>query len=229
MNTEENEKDSNLVIISDIPGEELPTYTEEYLTEYHNQSKSLKLALLAIFTALGPVLSISFIWFPYFELMTLTIFLGGIILGPIYSIILAILSTTLFEVLVSVILGFGLPIYPFKILAFIIIALTGSLFRRILEKEITVSWTIVIASTGGILTFIYDVLVTIGLVIFMEMQIETYLGLFISGIAVTAIRVASNTILFAFIPVIYQRALQPLLQGTFGKKKKVIQNKTDIS
>ncbi|MFW9921711.1 MAG: hypothetical protein ACFFDW_00285 [Candidatus Thorarchaeota archaeon] len=229
MNDETSESDNISILTSETSDEELTTRSEQHLTDYYSKSKSLKLALLAIFTALGPVLSISFIWFPYFELMTLTIFIGGIILGPLYSIFLAILSTTLFELIVSVILGFGLPIYPFKVLAFIIIALTGSLFGKVLEKKITVSWTIVIASLGGILTFLYDILVTVGLVIFMEIQIDAYLGLFISGIAITAIRVATNTVLFAFVPVIFQRAIKPLLQGTFGKRRKAIQNETEIS
>jgi len=39
----------------------------EKLTIVPPKNHTLKIALLAILTALGPALSISFIWFPYFE------------------------------------------------------------------------------------------------------------------------------------------------------------------
>ncbi|MHA1440362.1 MAG: hypothetical protein ACTSPK_00680 [Candidatus Heimdallarchaeota archaeon] len=99
----------------------------EKLTIVPPKNHTLKIALLAILTALGPALSISFIWFPYFELMTLTIFLSGVILGPLYGSILAILSTSLYELIVSLVIGPALPVYPFKVIAFCIVALAGAL------------------------------------------------------------------------------------------------------
>ncbi|MHA1212957.1 MAG: hypothetical protein ACTSSH_10895, partial [Candidatus Heimdallarchaeota archaeon] len=61
------------------------------LQEYTPKNHSIKVAILAIFTGLGAALSSLFIYFPNVELMTLTIFIGGIILGPVYGSFLAVL------------------------------------------------------------------------------------------------------------------------------------------
>lgn len=187
--------------------------------EYSPKSSALQMAILAIFTALGPALSLSFVWLPYFELLTLTIFLGGAILGAFYGLILAVLSTTLFEVLVSIIIGIGLPIYPFKLLVFCIVALLGTFSRLILERKTTFSWRVLLASIGGISTLIYDLLTTIGLVFYLKADFITYFSLIATGLPVTAIRVSVNTVLFAFTPEIYQRGIMPLLpKGKYSRK-----------
>ncbi|MHA1355805.1 MAG: hypothetical protein ACTSR1_11595, partial [Candidatus Heimdallarchaeota archaeon] len=141
-----------------------------------------KIALLAILTALGPALSISFIWFPYFELMTLTIFLSGVILGPLYGSILAILSTSLYELIVSLVIGPALPVYPFKVIAFCIVALAGALMGYKTNFSTSFFWRLFFG-----VAFIF------------------------AGLPITAIRVATNTLLFAFIPDIFLRTIKPLV------------------
>ncbi len=195
--------------------------TEEVLQEYSPQRMSLKIAVLAIFTALGPVLSISFIWIPYFELMTLTIFLGGIILGPIYGSIQAIFSTTLFEIIVSAFLGVGLPIFPFKVLGFLLVAISGGLLGKMFHPKTSFSWRIFIAIIGGLLTLCYDLLVNIGMVIFLDLQFISYFATLAIGLPVTAIRVTSNTIFFAFVPEIVNRAIKPALDNISFKKNEL--------
>jgi len=186
---------------------------EEILKEYNPQRTSLKISVLAIFVALGPVLSISFIWFPYFEFMTLTNFIGGIILGPLYGIIQAILSTTLFEIIVSSFLGVGLPIFPFKVIGFILVGISGGIIGKILPANSSLSWRLFIATIGGMLTLCYDLLVNIGMIIFLDFQFISYFVVFATGLPVTAIRVASNTFLFAFVPEIVNRAIKPALEN----------------
>lgn len=198
--------------------------TEEMLQEYSPQRMSLKIALLAIFTALGPVLSISFIWVPYFELMTLTIFLGGITLGPLYGAIQAIFSTTLYEIIASAFLGVGLPIFPFKILGFLLVGICGGLLGKIFHTNNSFSWRIFIAIVGGLLTLSYDLLVNIGMIIFLDLQFISYFAILAIGLPVTAIRVASNTIFFAFVPEIMNRAIKPALENISFKKKKTVAN-----
>jgi len=194
--------------------------TEEMLQEYSPQRMSLKIAVLAIFTALGPVLSISFIWIPYFELMTLTIFLGGIILGPIFGAIQAIFSTTLFEIIVSAFLGVGLPIFPFKVLGFLLVAISGGLLGKMFHPTTSFSWRIFIAIIGGLLTLCYDLLVNIGMIIFLDLQFISYFATLAIGLPVTALRVTSNTIFFAFVPEIVNRAIKPALDNISFKKNK---------
>ncbi|HUU77510.1 MAG TPA: ECF transporter S component [candidate division Zixibacteria bacterium] len=202
------------------------TTKELEMKEYDTKNTSLKIAILAIFTALGPALSISFIWFPYFELMTLTIFIGGMILGPLYGIALAIFSTSLFELIATFALGPGLPIFPFKIIAFIVIVLAGSLIGKIFPEKTTFSWRIFIATLGGLLTLIYDLLTNFGMIIFLNLQLISYFTTLIVGLPVTAARVGANTIIFAFLPEIYNRAINPILKNSQTRRRaKTIQTK----
>lgn len=199
---------------------------ESEMKEYHSKNTSFKIAILAIFTALGPALSISFIWFPYFELMTLTIFIGGMILGPLYGIALAIFSTSLFELIATFALGPGFPIFPFKVIAFIVIVLAGSLIGKIIPEKTTFSWRIFIATLGGLLTLIYDLLTNFGMIIFLDLQLISYFTILVVGLPVTAARVGANTIIFAFLPEIYNRAINPILKNSrIRKSTKIIQTK----
>lgn len=198
--------------------------TEEMLQEYSPQRMSLKIAVLAIFIALGPVLSISFIWVPYFELMTLTIFLGGITLGPIYGAIQAVFSTTLYEIIASAFLGVGLPIFPFKILGFLLVGISGGLLGKMFHGNPSFSWRMFIAIIGGLLTLSYDLLVNIGMIIFLDLQFISYFAILAIGLPVTAIRVTSNTIFFAFVPEIVNRAIKPALENISFKKNRTVTN-----
>ncbi len=192
----------------------------EMLQDYSPQRMSLKIAILAIFTALGPVLSISFIWVPYFELMTLTIFLGGITLGPLFGAIQAIFSTTLYEIIVSAFLGVGLPIFPFKILGFLLVGISGGFLGKMFQIKTSFSWRIFIAIIGGLLTLCYDLLVNIGMIIFLDLHFISYFATLAIGLPVTAIRVTSNTIFFAFVPEIMNRAIKPALDNiSFNKNR----------
>jgi hypothetical protein len=195
---------------SDVTDKILEVETEK-LTIVPPKNHTLKIALLAILTALGPALSISFIWFPYFELMTLTIFLSGVILGPLYGTILAILSSSLYELIASLVIGPALPVYPFKVIAFCLVALTGSLMGYKTNFSTSFFWHLFFGVIGGLLTLIYDFIVSAGMFFFTDMQAASYFAFFFFGLPVTAIRVATNTLVFAFIPDIIFRTIRPLI------------------
>ncbi|NHJ87174.1 MAG: MerC domain-containing protein [Asgard group archaeon] len=188
---------------------------------------SFKFALLAIFIALGPALSISFIWFPYFELLTLTIFIGGGVFalifgrvkGVLLGITLAVLSPTIYEVIASAIMGPAYIIYPFKIIAFMIIAVTGALLVRQTDKKATFFWRFFLAVVGGLLTLLYDLIVNIGMILFMDLQIASYFATLIMGLSVTAVRVSVNTVLFFFVQDIISRVTFPYVWGKKSKTK----------
>ncbi|MHA1244105.1 MAG: hypothetical protein ACTSP7_05965 [Candidatus Heimdallarchaeota archaeon] len=183
----------------------------EKLTIVPPKNHTLKIALLAILTALGPALSISFIWFPYFELMTLTIFLSGVILGPLYGSILAILSTSLYELIVSLVIGPALPVYPFKVIAFCIVALAGALMGYKTNFSTSFFWRLFFGVLGGLLTLSYDLIVSLGMFFFLGTGVGSYFAFIFAGLPITAIRVATNTLLFAFIPDIFLRTIKPLV------------------
>ena len=195
---------------SNVTDKVLEVETEK-LTIVPPKNHTLKIALLAILTALGPALSLSFIWFPYFELMTLTIFLSGVILGPLYGSILAILSTSLYELIVSLVIGPALPVYPFKVIAFCIVALAGALMGYKTNFSTSFFWRLFFGVLGGLLTLSYDLIVSLGMFFFLGTGVGSYFAFIFAGLPVTAIRVATNTLLFAFIPDIILRTIKPLV------------------
>ena len=195
---------------SDVTDKILEVETEK-LTIIPPKNHTLKIALLAILTALGPALSISFIWFPYFELMTITIFLSGVILGPLYGSILAVLSTSLYELIVSLVVGPALPVYPFKVIAFCIVALAGALMGYKTNFSTSFFWRLFFGVLGGLLTLSYDLIVSLGMFFFLGTEVGSYFAFLLAGLPVTAIRVATNTLLFAFIPDIILRTVKPLV------------------
>ncbi|MHA1124214.1 MAG: hypothetical protein ACTSO7_00910 [Candidatus Heimdallarchaeota archaeon] len=211
---------------SEVADKILEVETEK-LTIVPPKNHTLKIALLAILTALGPALSISFIWFPYFELMTLTIFLSGIILGPLYGSILAILSTSLYEIIVSLILGPALPVYPFKVIAFCIVALFGALLGYKTNFSTSFFWRLFFGVLGGLLTLSYDLIVSFGMFLFLGTGVGSYFAFILVGLPVTAIRVATNTLLFAFIPDIILRTIKPLIIR-FDLRKQHRKEKTSL-
>ncbi|MHA1532081.1 MAG: hypothetical protein ACTSR6_08795, partial [Candidatus Heimdallarchaeota archaeon] len=86
------ETKNDISVTNDLQKEE---NTEvQVLDEFSQVRPTIKITLLAIFTALGVALATVFAYLPFFELMSLTLFIGGAILGPLYSVFLAILSSS---------------------------------------------------------------------------------------------------------------------------------------
>ncbi|NHJ49540.1 MAG: ECF transporter S component [Asgard group archaeon] len=183
-------------------------YETRELVEYKPKPISLKVAILAIFTALGVALSALFIYLPHVELLSLTLFLGGIVLGLLYGSFLAILSALLYEIIASAMIGTGFIIFPFKMIAFLIIVITGAIFVKKIPKNPKFFWRFFFGVIGGLLTIFYDLIVNVGWILFSEVG---YFTAIITGLPITASRVATNTVLFLFIPDIYNRGIKPLL------------------
>ncbi|HUT79915.1 MAG TPA: hypothetical protein VMZ29_01835 [Candidatus Bathyarchaeia archaeon] len=195
------ENNGSEIDLSDLP-----------LTEYTPKNHTIKVAILAIFTALGAALSSLFMYIPYIEFMTLTLFIGGIILGPLYGSFLAILSASLYEIIATAMVGPGVIIFPFKIVAFVLIALTGALIGHKIPTKTSYFWRFFIAVIGGLLTILYDLIVNIGWVLITnDFKFIGYFTALIIGLPITAAKVASNAVLFFFIPDILNRTLKSIM------------------
>jgi hypothetical protein len=191
------------------------------LRTFDTKNKTVTITLLAVFTALGPALSISFIWLPYFELMTLTLFIGGFILGYTYGIALAILSSTLYEIIATIIVGPAFIVFPFKIIAYLVITCSGAFIGKILPKKGTISWRIFLAVLGGLLTLCFDLCVNLGLILFLDYQLISYFTILVLGLPATTIRIATNSAFFFLIYDILNRGINPLMEKYQGEEKKV--------
>ncbi|NHJ33340.1 MAG: orotate phosphoribosyltransferase [Asgard group archaeon] len=199
----------------------------QVLDEFSQIRPSIKIALLAIFTALGVALATMFAYLPFFELMSLTLFIGGAVLGPLYSIFLAILSSSLYEIISTTLLGVGPIIFPFKIIAYILIALTGALIGRRFYKKPTLFWRFFIGVIGGLLTISYDLIVNFGWVLLsvqagdeLAFSFVAYFSALVAGIVITISRTATNILLFIFVPDILNRAILPILGSTKDKRNR---------
>jgi len=199
----------------------------QILDEFSQVRPTVKITMLAIFTALGVALATLFAYLPFFELMSLTLFIGGAILGPLYSVFLAILSSSLYEIISTTLLGVGAIIFPFKIIAYILIALSGALLGRILYKKPTYFWRFFMGVVGGLLTISYDLIVNFGWILLsvqggdeLGFSFAAYFTALIAGIIVTISRTATNIVLFIFVPDILNRAIIPILGSTKDKRKR---------
>jgi len=199
----------------------------QILDEFSQVRPTVKITMLAIFTALGVALATLFAYLPFFELMSLTLFIGGAILGPLYSVFLAILSSSLYEIISTTLLGVGAIIFPFKIIAYILIALSGALLGRILYKKPTYFWRFFMGVIGGLLTISYDLIVNFGWILLsvqagdeISFSFAAYFAAIITGIIITISRTATNIVLFIFVPDILNRAIIPILGSTKDKRKR---------
>ncbi|MBK5113459.1 MAG: hypothetical protein JJE41_07500, partial [Candidatus Heimdallarchaeota archaeon] len=199
----------------------------QVLDEFSQIRPTVKITMLAIFAALGVALATMFAYLPFFELMTLTLFIGGAILGPLYSVFLAIISSSLYEIISTLLLSIGPIIFPFKIIAYILIALSGALLGRILYKKPTFFWRFFMGVVGGLLTISYDLIVNFGWILLsvqagdeVSFSFAAYFAALITGIIITISRTATNVILFLFVPDILNRAIIPILGSTKDKRKR---------
>ncbi len=197
------------------------------LDEFTQIRPTVKITMLAVFTALGVALATMFAYLPFFELMTLTLFIGGAVLGPFYSILLALFSSSLYEIISTTLLGFGPVIFPFKIIAYILIALCGALLGRVLYNKPTYFWRFFLGVTGGLLTISYDLIVNFGWVLLSVQagdvavfSFTAYFSALVFGIYITVSRTVVNIILFLFVPDILYRAILPILGSVKDKRKR---------
>ncbi|MHA1212329.1 MAG: hypothetical protein ACTSSH_07695, partial [Candidatus Heimdallarchaeota archaeon] len=150
--------------------------------------------------------------FPNVELMTLTIFIGGIILGPVYGSFLAVLASSLYEIIATALIGLGGIIYPFKVIAFLLVALTGAMIGRNIPSKPTFLRRVFMAVIGGLLTIAFDLITNFGWVLISsEFQWIGYFTALLTGLPITASKVAANSVLFFFIPDILNRAVKPFM------------------
>lgn len=211
-----NDSNNELTDSTDLLKEKSTTTDEmqdiQELKEYIPKTTTLKIALLAVFTALGVALSTMFIYFPNIELMSLTLFIGGIVLGPLYGSILAILSASLYELIATIMIGPGYVIFPFKVIAFLLIVLVGALIRKKIPEKPNAIWWFIFGVIGGLLTIFYDLITNVGWIILSDnFNFIGYISAIVIGLPITASRVAANTVLFLFVPEIYNRSIKQLM------------------
>lgn len=188
--------------------------------------RAQKIALTACFVGLAVAGSLME-QIPNFEILTMTVFLSGIMLGPTTGATTGILSAFLF----STFSPYGQappPLLAAQMLAIGFSGLSGGLLR--LENFSTLKSRALLAACGFLLTLIYDVLTTMSFTFAVDLDLQKFFATFALGIWFTFVHIASNTLIFALIlPILVQRlstlqVFQPRFAATQETSRKLADN-----
>jgi uncharacterized membrane protein len=169
-----------------------------------------KITRTAILTALCVALGYLFLPVPNLEMITMAIFLSGILMGPMLGALIGFLAETIYSI--SNPMGFPPPpLLIAQVLSMALVGLAGGMLRPLLTPRIPVAgnrWlqVIALALIGATLTLIYDLLTTLSFPLtagFSPQQIQAAL---ILGIPYVAVHIGTNAAIFGLlVPVILKR------------------------
>lgn len=179
------------------------TSAEPEITRFQAKpTKTWDYAIIAMFSALAVATSLVLLLVPNVETITLVIFLVSLRYGFRTGMCTAITVALTYELLASQIFGSGAIILPFKLVAYLVIVLTGDLWK----KSSRLPGKVALAATGASLAVMFDLITTLGLVLWLGQPLSTYFVLLVIGIVVppffTPLHVLGNALLFQFIPSI---------------------------
>ena len=167
-----------------------------------------------LFVALVVVLGFLLAEVPNVELMTVSVFLSGVILGLRRGVVVGLLSILLY----SLFNPYGPPLPPLvlaQILGFAIIGSSGGILRKQLALGGKAPY-LFSALAGLILTLIYDSLTTAAtavIVLGVDGFMKGLAGFFVAGALFIVVHTLSNTIVFAVTAVPVLRAVSSWERG----------------
>jgi hypothetical protein len=160
---------------------------------------------------------------PNFEILTMTVFLSGVMLGPAPGAIIGILSAFLF----STFSPYGQappPLLIAQMLAIGLDGLAGGLIR--FDKSSSSRTRALYGACGFGLTLLYDVLTTMSFTVAVDLDLAKFFATFALGSWFTLLHVASNTLIFALIlPILVQRlSTLPVFHSRSTAKKNLAES-----
>ena len=152
----------------------------------------------AIFCALAIGMGFSLMLVPNIELITVIVFISGLMLGCKWGALVGGTAIFIYSGLNP--MGSGLsfpPLFFMQILGMGITGFTGGLFSRFfLEKETNIFSLITLGLLGFICTFIYDFLTLISYPLSAGLGISGMIAALVKGIGFTLLHEISNAIVF---------------------------------
>jgi uncharacterized membrane protein len=167
-----------------------------------------------LFVALVVVLGFLLAEVPNVELMTVSVFVSGVILGRWSGIVVGVLSILFF----SLFNPYGPPLPPLvlaQIVGFAIIGCAGGMLRKHLVEGGTAPY-LFSALAGLLLTLIYDSLTTVAtavVVLGTDGLLNGLAGFFVAGALFIVVHTLSNTIVFAVATIPVLRAVASWERG----------------
>jgi uncharacterized membrane protein len=163
-----------------------------------NKPKHQKLVLAGILAALCVAMGYLFLFIPNVEMMTASVFLSGIIVGPLWGAAVGFVSESLFSLLNP----YGAPTTPLyiaQVFTFSVIGLTGGLLAKSFIRVSLVK-LILLGACGLLLTLFYDLLTTLSFALFMSGDdMKKLVPIFAAGTLFYLTHSLSNLIIFVTI------------------------------
>jgi hypothetical protein len=160
--------------------------------------------LVAFFSAVAITTTTAIIFIPNVETMSFTIFLSGYLFGKKTGLKVAWVSSFGFEIIASSLMGgFNLLIFIFKVITYSIIGYSGSLGAK---WEITKSWELI--PFGIFFAILYDFLTTVGFTLtYLSLGVDVFLFNLIYSLTVgffpfTLFHIIGGAVLFSALPKI---------------------------
>lgn len=187
---------------------ELVTNNKELIEIPLDQRFSLKIALIAIFAALSIGVGYLLSYIPNVELMSVFIFISGLIYGKYIGISVGLISSIIYYGW-NPFGGFNPIVDTTCILCMVLFGLVGGFLtsNNFHDRQIEYSRKnmIKLATIGFILTLIFDIITNFAFALFMQLDLR---AVFLSGIPFMIIHLICNTIIFATITItVYNRVV----------------------
>ncbi|MBN2202217.1 ECF transporter S component, partial [bacterium] len=164
----------------------------------------LKLARMALFTALGAALGYALSGVPNVELVTATVFIAGAVLGPREGALVGAAA----EALYTSFHPMGAPAPPLwvaQVLGMSLAGMAGGFWRRFPAQSFIRS-RYGAAAAGLLCAITFDLLTTASFAFFMHFNLEQIIRSFIFGLWFTFLHAAANTLIFALlVPAVLAR------------------------
>jgi hypothetical protein len=181
------------------------------------ENRATSIVRTALFTALCVAFGFLFAEVPNVELMTVAVFLGGVILGTRRGALVGALSILVF----SLFNPYGPPLPPLlvaQVTGFTIVGITGGILRGRLAR-IDGAAVLLSAIAGLVLTLLYDALTTVATAIVTlgsDGFIGGLAGFFVVGALFVIVHALSNTVVFCVVVVPVLRAFSSWERGRAG-------------
>jgi len=156
--------------------------------------RSSRLAQTALFAALAAALGFAGAFLPNIELITLTIFLGGVVTGPLHGFAIGVLAELVFSMLNP--LGPALPlVFAAQLLGMGLAGAAGGVLGPPLSRLRGGRRVALLGAAGFLVTLVYDVLTNLALGIHLGPVWATLAG----GLLFSFVHLAANTAAFAVL------------------------------
>jgi len=179
-----------------------------------------EIILMAVFIALAIAGGLFLAQFPNIELVTVTIFLGGMILGIGRGVIIGAIA----EFLYSFFNPYGVAAPPLLIAQVMSMALAGAaggVMRNLFGHRQPPMWLLGLA--GFALTFVFDLLTTLSFTVFIGSGLAGLFAAVIFGIYFYIAHQVSNTLIFALLlPILLRRLRQLTVLQAFSPVVKTV-------